>query len=475
MPTVCQLVDSISATPTVGFSFNGGSVTLLAETSMPPPPLRQVFSDSMMSDGATLAASSYGLREFTLVFNVRASDTGTLATTLQPLQRLLDAGASYLMWQPVEAPKPVFFKLYRSQPGNLDWSLAGADIWKVSLPLVAEPFALGLREDIAAVTVTNNPAAGSNGHIIDVTPIGDVATPLVLAHGGSADLVTSFGLFVRQHGTPSDLVFFKQAESMTMGTDTTVSASNDATLSGAGNNYANTTFAGVAAMKVRLSWNVATDSNTAAKQKALAGRYRVVAYVKRSGATSPINLEMSTAAGTTLLGDSVATVLDTTRQAVALGTISFGLSGRATGYATELGVSPDDVLEFGAERVSGADTMRWDCVCLFPIDEASAVVSNIVDPGNSAYTVHDGVSDAHYYATDPITGPEIQSMVGSLINRSGGTPLLLPNQVNRLFLTVSNAPSGGPFNLAPISGAGGQERFLGYYWPRYIHTRPATT
>ncbi|MCX4474781.1 hypothetical protein OOK41_31470 [Micromonospora sp. NBC_01655] len=140
-----------------------------------------------------------------------------------------------LRWQP-GTTAPVFFRTLRS-PINRITEVAGSTMLRlVDVDILAEPFAYGLRETLAPVTVPNNPAS-PGGCYLDIAGVrGDVETPLYLRLGGdvmgSVYDYRTVAMGIRRRGTPSQMPMVLQAEAMTTGTATALAASNDPLMSG---------------------------------------------------------------------------------------------------------------------------------------------------------------------------------------------------------------------------------------------------
>ena len=464
---VVRFVDAISGSPTTRLDLNDGSTwTLNAAVFAPPPQIRGSISSNAMTDGGFQSSSLYAYRSIHLELMVNAATEDAAATALQSLHRELDRETNLLKWQPNGASSPVFFRTWRTSPVQIVDQPAARSIYYVTLEIPADPLALGLRETVSIGTVNNNPAAGSNGCYFDVTGVkGDVAAPLML-------LMTSYTydsttIAVRQHGTPSDLTFFKQAESLTLLTDTTNPGGGpDAAMSGTGtNNYVRTSFATATAS--RLLWNIASDHSTAAKKLALSGTYRIYAAVRRSGTSSDISLQV--VYSTLSSGSMVATQKTASRQIVDLGLIQLGPTTDSIGYGASNGFdATNGTLYFVASRTSGAETLDWDCVFAIPADEETHGHSNVllvapvdgflVDSGNENMVPVVGDPFTTGYVGVPATNPVV----------TGGWLHVKPNQTNRFYVLMHS-------QIGHVSTVGLSATFAGSYWPRYLHVRPATT
>lgn len=455
MPALIQFVDSIASSPTVRLDINDASVWFTRNFSAPPPRLRRSMSQNAMRDGAHVSSSSYDTRTLSIELTlIKEASEDLAATEMQKLWRELDRADNFLRYQPDNFTKPVFFRLYRSDVEDLEelWTVPIART--ITLELLAEPFALGLKEVLGPYTVNNNPAAGSNGLFVTLgSVVGDVAAPAViqLAHGSST--LTSLYLAVRNDSAATDLIW-QQAEAMTLGTDTTNPGSGpDAAMSGSGtNNFRRTSFA-TATMQTRLTPTI----------NVLRGTYRLLACVRRSDATSVMTARVvSNGIG----GPTTTIPLTTARQVLDLGVFSYSRGDLdKVGYSSvgsSASVSPGTVA-FQAARASGSGTLDWDFVLFLPADVCTAAASGIATAG----LLVDGIIEAAIpYAPggDPFAGTATPNGAGWAL--SGGFPFLVPNDDNRLTLLHSRSTGHTVGDSVTLNA---------HYWPRYLYVRPVST
>ena len=474
---VLQFVDSVSATAALRLDLNDGTVwgCDVASLDFSPPPLRRAINGTLLVDGSTVSASSYDNRILRGRFDVLGATVDATATQIQNLMRELDRDGNFLKWQPAGATSPVFFRTIRS-PASRVTETPGPGTYKtVDVELLAEPFAVGLREDVAVGTVNNDPAAGANGLFFDISAVkGDAAAPVVLKDNRTGAANQSFGaLASRQSGTPSDLVFFQQSESMTLGTDTTNPGGvADAVMSGAGTtNYVRCTFATASTIAMRTRWDLTTG--TAAQRRALNGTYRVFACVRRSDAVSVIRLATMTTVGVAPLvaGSLVAVPLSTSRQLVDLGLVTFGAAGYLPGrFSSQPATSTNTAfLDVRAQRDSGAGTIDFDYLMLAPADAqfltwltVNTSTDHIVDGGNERLFVDDAAGSNIFDGSAGVYDP-MASVVG-------GFPAVQPGQANRFYYLRGQNVSGVIQHDKTIATA-----VTVSYWPRYLYIRPATT
>lgn len=200
-------------------------------TDFSPPPLKQAWSSTLMTDGERLSAAAYGNRQIQLSMDLMASNQDVVATQLQKLWRELNRPSNILMYQPQGATNPVFFRTLRSSNTRVTDFPAGA-MRHVQVTIDAEPFAYGYKETLTPVAVCNDPAPGptvpgTNRMFFDVTnPKGDVETPLYLKLNGPSIINTPTqgqkisAIAVRRRGNPDNVPFVLQAENLAVGTQT---------------------------------------------------------------------------------------------------------------------------------------------------------------------------------------------------------------------------------------------------------------
>lgn len=464
---IVEFVDSIAASPTVRLSLTSGPWRVLhAGTDLSPPALRRASASTLMRDGAFYPAAAYDDRILKLRFGLSASTADSQATSLQQLQWELDRPGNLLRWQPHGATFPVFFRTIRSATGTILGHPGAnqAPYREIDVELLAEPFAYGLKQTISTATVSNNPAAGSNGCFMDITGVkGDVETPLIIRTSttnivGSNDNESLFA--VRRRGTPSNAPFLLQAESMTVSTDTTTQA-NDAAFSGAGNNYTRTTFATQPGLTTRLA-----TTHPAGASQDYRGTYRVFARVRKTVSGDTVNVQL-TWGGTlgTVTNDLVTLPAGTTIHHVDLGLMSMppgpdpvtdGLSG------TALSVTGVHV-RFRAERAVGTGAqVDLDYLLFVPADDRLCVVKWGTLSGSDSCTV-DGTRDMVY---GTVSGAVNNVNIAQV---EGGFPMVTPNQTNRLYF-VRQVRAG-----AITDTIGGTNDLDVSYFPRYLYLRPAST
>lgn len=470
---VLKFVDSIAASPTTRLDVNDGVVFSTTDFDASPPRLRRAMSQNAMSDGGFVSSSAYEMRvvKATLLLNRSTQDLS--AAQLQLLARELDRADNYLMFQPDGLTKPVFFRTVRSDFNSVREVPTDSMAARVmEFECLAEPFALGLRESLGPYTINNDPAHATNGCYVDLTGvIGDVAAPAYV-YGGTKSVGRGV-LSVRQHGSPADLVWWAQAESMTLGIDTTNPGGGpDAAMSGTGtNNYVTTSFATDATMETRLTWDLDALLTTDSKAEQIRGTYRVLAVVRRTDNTSDIALRVGSNTKAATLK-----ITSTYRQVVDLGLVSLGSTAPPrAGHSANALLTTVSNLTIGAERTSGAGSVQWDFVALLPADESQCSWTAVYDTSGRFLMTPDEVLTLD--TTDPFSGSA--SAVDVTHPVTGGFPELVPGRTNRLFFLelgddATSLPAGFSSD-AQVMVKGASNAVTVHYWPAYLYVRPATT
>lgn len=467
MAAVLRFVSTISVPPGVRLDLNDTAQTWVAtdETKFPPPPLKRSVTSSMMRDGSPPTASAYDNREITLVLTISSALTDNAAATqLQLLYRELDRPTNLLQYTPGGVTNPVFFRTFRTSPDDV---LFDPLLKQVRVTLLAEPFALGIREDIASVTVNNQPTA-ANGMFINLSGIkGDVDTPLYIEYQDStaSQQRAGYALGVRAGTTPYP-VLYNQAELYGLVVDTTVVA--DAAFSNG--SKTRTTFAGIATMTPRLSGNWPSLTDPAGAENW--GSFRIFARVAKTVAGDVIRMATGTGAAQS---PAVTLKNQTTPQIVDLGVRdSTGGMPEVAGYdATPWRIEDQLGLSIVAERASGTGFLDIDYIVFVPADEWYCQWSTFGGGvASSSYLgVVDGPNDSIYAAT-VLTGGTPGRAAWPSISISGRLPRVLPGSNRLVIVETSRSDTSSvsqPHTLATAAD------FVCRYWPRYLSVRPLAT
>lgn len=462
MASTVRFVDSIAASPSVRLDVNDKTTwrTMFDGSDFSPPPILRSYSTSLMADGARIPASAFGNRIITLSLVLQAASQDAAATALQTLHRELNRPQNFLQYQP-GTTAPVWFRTFRTPPEEIRVVRdSGRALWYVTVPVEAEPFAYGLKESIAAVTITDDPAAGTNRMSWEVTSVkGDVDTPAKVSWPRASGAVTRTVLFAsRRRGTPSSALFFHQAEAATQGTDTSTQA-NVATYSGTSNNYSRCTFA-TATMTTRLTWNVGTAGVD------MRGRYRVFLRYTMTGADGSVqvrwvNDDADVFGPTTELASG-------TRCHADLGLVTFpcGADVPGDGFSgVEVGVDSIGIA-LQAERVSGSSNLDVDYILFIPADDQLTMISTDQTSGTPTGTwIWDGPNQTVYAVNGSGNIDDETPLQGF---QGSGALRITPGVTNRLYFMRQIAP--GVTNTITDTTAVTVE-----YWPLYLNVRPAST
>jgi len=486
MPHTWQFVDSIASSPTVRLDINSltNGIVLTEQPEMSPPQRRRAWASSMMSDGATLPASAFENRVLRIPLFVTRATADLQATLLQSLARELSresvepGGPGNIIRVQMGTTNPMFFRTFPAPDAVYDMSMRLPMQGKVTLEIPCEPFGYGLRETLSAATVTNNPAAGTNGMYFDITTVkGDVETPLTIrftngTHGLGATGRLRSALSVRRRGTVANTPLVLQAESMTMGTETVVQA-NNAAFSGSGSNFVKTTPT-TTTMLTRLSTTTRFPSTASVDAR---GSYRVFARIRQNTTADVWDLRLLY--GSTniqIVGDAVRIVAPGTAgniMYVDLGRVQIpinydpvvdGLTG--TELATE-GV----FLSLQAQRHSGSGTLDTDLLLFLPSDDRTEYIKwpTTQTFSSDTFVAQGGPSPSVYClnTNGQLTSTEAIEIAGSGL-------MITPGRTNRVFFVRDVGT--GTASLGTGDSITATNVLTASYFPRYLFPlRPATT
>ena len=438
MPSTWRFVDGPTASPTIYLDMNdelawktlGGDMFAL-----PSPPLRQSISSNMLTDGGVPTSTAFENRELHFTIEMTGASEADRNAQLVALKTELSKPSNIIMYMPQLAANPVFFLTYRSDDYDVDKQFVPGQAWRVSCVVRAQPFAIGIRRDLTQVTVTNDPASGTNPGLMDVTGVvGDSPTPAFvrlqgLGAGGVAVLAQ------RTRNNPTALTMYAQAEAGTLGPDTATSGAAN-TSGGAG---AYVTFGTNNNLTDRVTVNVPTATTS----DALRGRYRVLLRAHCSDAVSTFSIRYrqypsgtSVSGGvTTFVGDgSTWFILD-------LGVIEWPgyQAPAAIGYSALAPAQAAATLAIQAARTAGTGNLDLDYVALLPADERLCSVQQSQAAG---YLVLDGPNDMTYgmsSGSTPFGSTRTIDNAGGIVSRIGGIPQLVPSVTNRWYLLRTTA------------------------------------
>lgn len=464
LPYVVQFVDQISATPTIRLDL-AATWAIQRESDLSPPLLDRAYAGSLLADGRPVAAAAYGNRLLNLVLKLR-DDMATedqAADAVQALARELNRPGNLLRWQPGTS-QPVFFRTLRADFGALQWD---AYTKRCVVQIPAEPFAYGLKVTLPAVTVNNDPAAASNALGFDIAGasiLGDVETPLFLKVTASAALVAAGRvtsvLAVRRTGTPSVVPYVWQVEGSTLGSDTTLQP-NSASMSGAGQNYIQTTFTTAPSGVTRAQWG-AWPTTASADMR---GTYRAfVRCRKNGGGTIFVNLVVTNSSlSVSVSGDVELTDTALRWRDLGLVQIPAGADPVVDGYSgAPLNVGGMNWL-LSASRTAGTPTLDLDAFVLVPADDRFALIK-----WPSATLATEFIIDSagsRVYALGSLG----QVLAVQPVEIAGGLPMVTPNQAARVVWMLDAGSTSNAGDSVTATTA-----ITPYYWPRYLYVRGAS-
>lgn len=475
-----KFVASVAASPTVRLNLHDpgaliarqGNATFHVDKglSFPPPPLRRATAGTLLADGVRIPAAAYDNRTLHIPLVLRAPTADAQAASIQALVTELNRPSNILMWQPDKATQPVFFRTFRCTIDDIMERLY--NYRRVTLELLAEPFAVGPEEALSNPSVSNDPAAVSNACFFDVTGIkGDVETPLILTFGAGAGLIVtnrrSSAFAVRRRGTPSNTPLLRQAEALTLGTDTTLPG-NDPLMSGSSSNYARCSFGTATNLVTRLSgFVVGTGTSQSVDYR---GTYRVYARVRQSVSGDQIlwRLRWGSLSTVVIANDTVGPFpVGTVQGLVDLGLVQMpvGADPVHDGYSgVELPVLAAYV-ELQIQRASGSGNCDVDYLLFVPADDRLLLVKWPSAASGSTNLVVDGTHEM-VFAVDSGNG---SIKTAQAPETAGGFPLVSPNVTNRVFFLPAvdnNSNDDNPGITLTISPS---------YFPRYLYVRPVST
>lgn len=425
-----------------------------------PPPVNRSLVRNAMIDGGVLTSASYDLRELKFTLRLEGETESERVMQLKAFEAEVGKPQNLLMYKSQLHDKPVFFRTLRSDSFELNTQFVPGKVWEIKAAVAAEPYAIGVRRDLAPVTVTNNPASGTNPTRFDVPgPIlGDGPTPAFVRIQGVAAGETVL-LAQRTINNPTALTNWAQAESGTLENSTTTFA--------AGSSFSGSSGTATSFSSTSIARRVTVTVPTASSSEALRGRYRVILRAHLPSGASGANtflIRYHQAGVNFNPGPTVTTTLSPNEfQLVDLGVLehphataapsSIGYSALPPGFASTN-------LEIWAARIDGSANLELDYVYLLPADERLCSVQTV---GTTGYLVLDGPNDATYgmaSGTEPFGLIRTIDNGGGLVPRIGGLPMLVPGVNNRWYMLTAGTVS--VTKTVEIS-----------YWPRWLDVATA--
>lgn len=469
MASTWQFVDAISSTPTVRLDLNAfasGGIYLSESPTVSPPELRRVEVASMMADGEQIPASAFDNRVITMQLNVAAATADTVATMLQTLARELARLPGNIL-RVMVGTTPMFFRTFPAPDAAFALRLTDLRRTSVTLQIPCEPFGIGLKETLSQVTVTNNPAAGTNGQFFDIAaPKGDVETPLTLTLGGTLGGTTGRlrSLFaVRRRGTVANAPLVLQAEAMSQGTDTTTQA-NSASFSGSGNNYSRCTFATNTSGQQRIF--TATTWPTPGVD--IRGTYRMFVRGRKNTAGDLVDVQLQWGDVNSITsGPLVRWAMNTSIQYVDLGIMQIpnGFDPVDDGTGVQL-VPMGSYVSLFVRRAAGSGTFDMDFLLAVPADDRMQFVRwpTVQASGSDVFVTNGGSRPAAYCldSTSRLRSTEPIEIAGQGL-------MITPGITNRVYFARDVGPAIGDSITATNT-------VIPSYFPRYLFPfKPVST
>lgn len=482
MPDTLDIVDSISATPTVLVSFTDFNPLSFNNWNAPPA----------KNDGPVYLASSHGGRVIDFDVNIISTSDDLVAAALQKVARLISRGGQWLRFKKAGATVPVFFRLRRADITSIQefWTTPGTRVIHLSLP--ADPFAYGLAVS-GTFTITNNPAAGTNKMMYSFPPIkGDVLAPLYLDFD-IPDMSKSYRTVVSSSasfdsGGAQTVPYYKSlsaaAKKTTPPTGWTITDTADTTMvSGTARKLTNSTLAGADLI-------VPTDAVMQTWDGLPPGDYRVFVRVKFNRFYGQLLFwNRPPATGTSLTLTEAAARLPLSIDKIGLRWVDMGvvaMPGGAPKSDTMFGLDPAPspaLWNLGLYSDPARATtyfypdITFDSILLVPAGNSDTITRSGSVAFPTTYTarhvVLDGPSNRRYMLAQSTHTPGTVTTVLP-VDSAGALPVVTPGAHNVLHLlpTVD-------LDASPSVGIGDDKAFttaVGFkYFPQYTLDSPAAT
>ena len=484
MADLLQVVDAISASPTVLVNLADKTALSFKNFTAHPPQLRRTTSSSGAGDGDLLMAASYGDREIEFDLNVLTASNDTNSTQLQLLARVLANGDAWLKFQKDGSTNPVFFRTKRADITSIRefWTRAGTREIHLSIP--CEPFAYGLPET-GSFTITNDPTTGTNKMLASMPTIkGDVSTPLHLtfptATAAHRIFVASQAAF---DGTSLTAPYYKSLTAPTKNASppasVTITDTADALfVSGTKRVLNGAVGTGLNTLVIPTASQVQTWDNLPA------GDYRVLVRGLTGAVTAPTETTIAFFNKAPLNGTTY-----TIDEAALARTWPYQLSGAPQewfdlGVAAMPGGAPITDAAFALPGATG--TALWnvgvydnnfpnvhlDAIVLVPAGRPNTITRHFLAAFPATYTskavTFDGITNRAFAVGTILSS----STAVAAEDVAGSMPIVVPNANNVLHF-FAHVGVANPSRLTDTKAT--TTLITWKYHPRYIYDRPATT
>lgn len=382
-------------------------------------------------EGAPFAVGvQYGYR--TCSFTIRLIGAySTVASKMQTITRQLLQDQNWLMVKWLTTPQPMFLRTYRTAQAAADWTLSLNQVWDLPVELECEPFLYGAPRTIGPVTITNNPASGTNPMWYKFPAIaGDAPAGLKVSIAPSATWDDYSPLMATAALDPSDSAagpVFWQTGGFTLGTNTAVGATSgfsgsNSTLVSPGSNQPT-----AAAGGPRLTGPAPSTLTP--------GTYKVLVRVQRSDTSSTFALALGQLSGltsytypnpdVTLRQGTSATGFATW---VDLGEFTLPIGAGGLDLA-DIGTAVAPSVQLSLSRMSGSGNLSLDVFLLIPVDTATTVDTYLA---RTAFS-DDGIDTT---ITGVWDGSRVPSQFRAYVVSSGALSTLKPPRIDGRFLKV---------------------------------------
>lgn len=409
----------------------------------------------------------YGYR--TVSFTLKLVGTyAQVAPKMQTIARQLLAERNWLAvtWG-TSTGTPFFLRTYRTAPQGVSWAQSVGGVWLLPVTLVCDPFAYGPEQTIGPQTVTNAAPFYTLPSIL-----GDAPAPLTVSMAPSVDW-TGYQVLISvaayEPGLAPSAAIAKEAESLNLGTDTTVAA--DAAMSGG--SRASTSFATGTQLATRVGGTTVLP---------YVGVYKVLCRAQKGVVTDDFKVQFAQSMGSgvafygpPVIFDRVAASSSTSATWIDLGNYAFPFgSGRPS--VGDAGPSIAHNISVVAGRTAGTGALLLDVLHFLPVETGATVQPSrflkIAFPNVGPTTTQTVELDAeaqHYNLRLTSTGSLMPSSPPLL---SGGFPEVVPGATN-VFQVYSQTMST---DIPGTTGGGslvtsGSASYTFSYYPRYLHMR----
>jgi hypothetical protein len=482
MADLLQVVDAISASPTVLINLADKAALSFKNFVANPPQLRRTTSSSSLGDGDLLMAASYADREIEFDLNILTTTNDLNSTQLQNLARILGNGDAWIKFQKNGSTNPVFFRTKRADITSLQefWNIPGTRVVHLSIP--CDPFTYGLPET-GSFTITNDPTTGTNKMLASMPTIkGDVSTPLHLTF---PTVQAAHRIHVASRaaldGTVLSAPYYKSLSAATKDatptTGWTITDTADTDM--------------VSGTRRRLTYNavggtpfmVPTSATVLTWDSLPPGDYRAFARLGHNG-VDDVTLHFFNRPprnGTAYTVEEAAATATYSpgvdgKDWVDFGVVAMPGDGPQTDASFDLaGATGTSVWNIGVSSEITLVAVDLDAVVLVPAGRPETVTrhgsASFPAPFTNKAVTLDGVNNRWFAAGEPTSASGTTTMVAP-DDIAGSLPIVVPNATNviHFFANITIADVARALDVKTTTTA-----ITWKYFPRYVYDRPAST